>query len=418
MSDQALQSLRTAIQAAQKRLPQATWVGMREVREVQTVRSARDGKPQANSSLVSHGVMAEVLVDGQFGYAATAALDPESLTQAAERAFSQASRAARHQLHPFDTTQRPPVRTQFKSPILRSFDSFPASDVNDLLIKLCQHMKKSSKIVRTSAFAQLTETEVRFVSSNGSEGQQHFSLVTADFEATAQSGPIVQRRTDGGLRGRSLQGGWEKVLTPDLWDRADRVAEQALELIAAPECPTGTMDLLVMPDQMMLQIHESIGHPLELDRILGDERNYAGWSFVKPSDFGTLQYGSKYMNVTFDPTVREEFASYGFDDNGVEANREFLIKDGLLVRALGGVESQARSGIPGVANARSSSWNRAPRTARRSPRAWRTRRRAGFAGGPAPGRWRPCPRARAGRSRAAASGRCARKRRPCRPRPR
>jgi predicted Zn-dependent protease len=111
---------------------------------------------------------------------------------------------------------------------------------------------------------------------------------------------------------------------------------------------------------MMLQIHESIGHPLELDRILGDERNYAGWSFVKTEDFGKLQYGSAVMNVTFDPTVPGEFASYAFDDNGNPAKREFLIQGGLLKRALGGLESQARSGIPGVANSRASSWNRAP----------------------------------------------------------
>jgi predicted Zn-dependent protease len=111
---------------------------------------------------------------------------------------------------------------------------------------------------------------------------------------------------------------------------------------------------------MMLQIHESIGHPLEIDRILGDERNYAGWSFVKPQDFGRLQYGSPLMNVSFDPTVAHEFASYAFDDNGVEARKEFLVKDGLLVRGLGGIESQARSSLPGVANARACSWNRPP----------------------------------------------------------
>jgi predicted Zn-dependent protease len=111
---------------------------------------------------------------------------------------------------------------------------------------------------------------------------------------------------------------------------------------------------------MMLQIHESIGHPLELDRILGDERNYAGWSFVKLEDFGRLQYGSPLMNVTFDPTIPEEMASYAFDDVGNPARREFLIEKGVLKRALGGLESQARSGVPGVANSRACSWNRAP----------------------------------------------------------
>jgi len=115
-----------------------------------------------------------------------------------------------------------------------------------------------------------------------------------------------------------------------------------------------------MPDQMMLQIHESIGHPLELDRILGDERNYAGWSFVKPQDFGRLQYGSELMNVSFDPTRSQELASYAFDDAGQRADKEMLIEKGVLKRGLGSVDSQLRSGLPGVANFRSSSWNRAP----------------------------------------------------------
>ena len=113
---------------------------------------------------------------------------------------------------------------------------------------------------------------------------------------------------------------------------ARRVASEAMELLEADECPTETMDLILAPDQLFLQIHESIGHPLELDRILGDERNYAGWSFVKPQDFGVLQYGSTLMNVTFDPTVIGQNASYLTDDIGNLATKEFLIKDGVLKR--------------------------------------------------------------------------------------
>ena len=112
------------------------------------------------------------------------------------------------------------------------------------------------------------------------------------------------------------------------------------------------MDALLAPDQMVLQIHESIGHPLELDRILGDERNYAGTSFVTPNMFGTYQYGSELLNVTFDPTVPGQLASYGFDDDGSPAERQHLIENGILVRGLGGAVSQERSGLPGVANMR------------------------------------------------------------------
>jgi predicted Zn-dependent protease len=120
------------------------------------------------------------------------------------------------------------------------------------------------------------------------------------------------------------------------------------------------MDLLLMPDQMSLQIHESIGHPLELDRILGDERNYAGTSFVTPEMFGSYRYGSELLNVTYDPTVAQELASYAFDDEGTPAAKVWLIKNGILVAPLGGHLSQLRAGISGTANSRASAWNRPP----------------------------------------------------------
>ena len=120
------------------------------------------------------------------------------------------------------------------------------------------------------------------------------------------------------------------------------------------------MDILLAADQMILQIHESIGHPLELDRILGDERNYAGTSFVTPDMIGTYQYGSGLLNITFDPTIPNQLASYAFDDDGVKAEKAYIIEKGILKRGLGSAFSQARAGVPGVANSRASSWNRPP----------------------------------------------------------
>jgi predicted Zn-dependent protease len=111
---------------------------------------------------------------------------------------------------------------------------------------------------------------------------------------------------------------------------------------------------------MVLQIHESIGHPLELDRILGDERNFAGTSFVTLDMFGSYRYGSDLLNVTFDPSRPEELASYAFDDDGLRADKQYLIRAGMLERPLGGALSQSRAGISGVANSRADNWNRPP----------------------------------------------------------
>jgi len=199
-------------------------------------------------------------------------------------------------------------------------------------------------------------TRQHYVSTSGADLRQEWQLVDIGLAATAAEGLQSQTRS----WSRTGQWGAEAFDTTQAEAEARRIAREALELLAAPDCPTGRMDLVLMPDQMMLQIHESIGHPLELDRILGDERNYAGWSFVRPQDFGTLRYGSPLMNVSFDPGRAGEFASYAYDDGGNPAVRERLIEGGILRRGLGSLESQARSGLPGVANFRASSWNRAP----------------------------------------------------------
>jgi len=179
-------------------------------------------------------------------------------------------------------------------------------------------------------------------------------------QAVARRGSVVQVRTANGHRGLTRQGGWELFDVPVLLEKARFVGTEAVELLGAETCPSDRRTVVLMPDQMMLQIHESVGHPLELDRVLGDERNYAGATFVKPEYFGSFQYGSKLMNITFDPTVRGELASYGTDDIGNVAQKEFLIKDGILLRGLGSLESQKRLGLSGVANQRAESWNRPP----------------------------------------------------------
>ncbi len=336
----------------------ADWLSLRAVQEVITTRSARDGHPTDNHKTISRGVMAEVLAAGQIAYAATNLLTLEGIQSAVERAYHHAIAAANWAVYP--ATPRPVVAGSYTSPVYKPLDALTAGEINEILLKLCQTMQVSAQIVQTSAMAITEEVESWMVSSNGSDTYQCFFKVLTDYGATAQDGAIVQRRTDNGWLARCYQGGLELLLQEDLWARAQHIGEQAVELLTAMECPTETTTLMLAPDQMLLQIHESVGHPLEIDRILGDERNYAGGSFVKPQDFGTLVYGSPLMTITFDPTVSGEFASYGFDDTGTIAQREFLIKEGVLLRGLGGLESQQRSGLPGVACQRASSWNRPP----------------------------------------------------------
>jgi predicted Zn-dependent protease len=337
---------------------EAEWVGLREVKEATTYHIVRDGKPQANHTGNTHGIMVEVLYNGQFGYYGTQNLTLEGIQNAVDNALKQAKLASKYSIYSFDQSVRPVAIGEYQSPFKLARNTMSVGDINQFLIKANEALKISDKIVSVSANSIFVETDFHYVCTNGSDAHQSFLMSDVYFSATAQDGSVTQTRSNGGRGG--LQAGLEILDETQLLQDCQTASEQAIELLSAEECPTETTSLVLAPDQMMLQIHESIGHALEIDRILGDERNYAGYSFVRPKDFGTLQYGSKLLNVTFDPTVPNELASYAFDDGGLKAQKEYIIKDGLLVRGLGGMESQTRSGLKGVANFRASNWNRAP----------------------------------------------------------
>ncbi|MBX9805205.1 MAG: TldD/PmbA family protein [Alphaproteobacteria bacterium] len=335
---------------------QADWVGLRLVKEHMTVRFARNGNLDPLSISHDVGMMVEVLIQGQFAYAGTSDLSLDGVKKAARRAVEQAKRLAKYQLFPFDPSLRPPSTGSYKSPT-QSSAKVSKSPLNELAVEISCLLKMNDKIINTEAMFMSIEEDMSFVSSNGANFTQTFQKRGVQLLATAQEGNIIQTRTNGF---RVAQAGDEFFEEALLKEQATRIAAEAIELSHCDVCPTGVYDLLLMPDQLYLQIHESIGHPLELDRILGDERNYAGWSFIKPQDFGTLQYGSDLLNVTFDPGVPHELASYQYDDNGAPATRQYLIKEGQLLRGIGGLESQRRSKLPGVSSAKGYSWNRTP----------------------------------------------------------
>ena len=333
----------------------ADWVGIRAVKTTSTHHAVRDGLPQNNGKSLNMGAMIEVIVDGCLGYAATNSLHISSLQNAAEIAYKQALVASKWWIYPVSENTRPQVVGEYKSAFLEPFNAISPGEINDLLIQICEKLKINDKIIQTTAAVNTDQKETWFVTSNGSEIYQHILSLSHHFGAIAQDGTIVQQRTNNGAYANSYQGGWELFKQDNLWHQVQQVGEQVLELLTAAECPNTRTNLVLAPDQMMLQIHESIGHPLEIDRILGDERNYAGGSFVTKDDFGKLEYGSPLMNITFDPTVAGEFASYGFDDTGAVATKEYVIKEGILKRGLGSLESQARADLPGVACARACS---------------------------------------------------------------
>jgi predicted Zn-dependent protease len=322
--------------------------------------AVRDGIVQPVSSSEDAGVMITVVKNGGQGYAATSDLSEAGLKKAAAKAVEWAERTAGRCVVNMANVSLPEGKGEYKSQVEKPWASLPLGEKIDLLKGQCERLKSDPRIVDSIASMGFREVESLFLTTSGARTHQTFSYLFPGMRATANEGAETQSRTLG-ANAFCRQGGLEVLDAVGFYDAAGRVGAEALELLSAENCPTGVMDLVLAPDQMVLQIHESIGHPIELDRILGDERNYAGTSFVTLDMFGSYQYGSELLNITFDPTRDEQLASYGFDDDGTPATKEFIIEKGILKRPLGGSITQTRvDGVEGVANSRACSWNRPP----------------------------------------------------------
>ncbi len=319
----------------------------------------RQGVLQPMRSVRDQGAMITVIDQGGYGYGATSDLSESGLRTAAEEARAWAHSTRKHSVVDFSSIDMPRPTASYESPVSNSWDDTPLADKIDLLKKGCDSLGGDQRIVDREASLWFTEEETVFLAADGSRACQKLSMIVPDLAVVANQGSETLQRSLGG-RGYCRQGGLEVLELVGFHSEGPNLVQEALQLLAAPDCPEEQMSLLLAPDQMLLQIHESIGHPLELDRILGDERNYAGTSFVTLDMFGSYRYGSDLLNITFDPDRPQQFASYGFDDDGLPAQREYIIKDGILLRPLGGVTSQARAAISGVANSRANGWNRPP----------------------------------------------------------
>ncbi len=340
-------------------LPAADWCSLRFVHERDEQISVRRGVLQPVTTSEDVGAMLTVVDGGGMGYAATPDLTLAGLRRAAAEARRWARETAGRSVVEASKVPRPPVEGDYETAVRKPWASVPLAAKIDLLRAQCERLKADQRIIEWEAGLWATTKETMLLTADGGRARQRFAFLLPTLSASANQGAETQTRTFGG-HAYCRQGGLEILDDVGFEAASSRIGIEAVELLLAPDCPTGTMDLVLAADQMILQIHESIGHPLELDRILGDERNYAGTSFVTRDLFGSYRYGSELLNVTFDPTLPGELASYAFDDEGQPARREYVIREGILLRPLGGLISQARAGLPGVANSRASSWNRPP----------------------------------------------------------
>ena len=199
------------------------------------------------------------------------------------------------------------------------------------------------------------------VSSDGVAVEQELVECGGGIDAYASEGDVTQIRSYPSQHaGVSGQGGWEFVENLGLDREAPRVGEQAVALLSAPECPAGETTVVLSPEQTIMQVHESVGHPTELDRVYGTEAAYAGTSFLSADDLGSLRYGSQKMNVTSDATTPLGLGTFGFDDEGVPAQREAIVEEGVLRGFLTSRETAARIGAGVGGSMRADGWSRMP----------------------------------------------------------
>ncbi|MET0459959.1 MAG: TldD/PmbA family protein [Ilumatobacteraceae bacterium] len=233
------------------------------------------------------------------------------------------------------------------------------SDKGDLLVRATTTMREHGADVAEGLY-QIWDTAKWFVSSEGHRIDQHVRECGAGIMATAIGDGETQRRSYPAARGQYGTRGWELVDELDLEAHAARVGDEARALLTAPLCPSGETTLILGAEQLALQIHESVGHAIELDRILGWEAAYAGTSWLDLAQLGTLRYGSELMNITIDPTIPGALGSFGYDDEGTPAAARDAVREGRWVGVLAGRDSAAVAGLDYAGSVRADGWARLP----------------------------------------------------------
>ncbi|GIF24552.1 TldD protein [Actinoplanes tereljensis] len=318
--------------------------------------SARNGDVEDLNSDESAGLGVRALVGSSWGFYAVPDLSDSAARAAGRRAAQIAAASATVPGPPIDLVPAGAGAGSWTSECRIDPLAVPLADKGDLLVRATQAAKDAGADQAEAGYA-IWDTRKWFVSSDGHRIDQHVRECGASVTASALGDGEVQRRGWGHQYGTR---GWELVEELDLVGNAPRMAEEARALTTAPLCPSGETNLILAGDQLALQIHESVGHAIELDRILGWEAAFAGTSWLDLEKLGSLRYGSELMNITIDPTIPGALGSFGYDDEGTPAGKRDAVRDGIWVGVLAGRDSAAVAGLDYAGSVRSDGWARLP----------------------------------------------------------
>jgi TldD protein len=303
----------------------------------------------------SQGIGIRVLVNGYWGFAATARLEPEEIERTAKLAVEIAKAASRLPMDPITLTEVEPQTGTWHSPMREDPFNVPLEEKVALLMEATRRMQTVQGLAFAEGGIDLFRRRTWLATSEG----------TAVEQTTLQSGALgegeMQRRSfPNSFRGHVSAAGWEHIQKLGLIEEAERTASEAVELLTAKECPSEVTTLVLDSGQMELQIHESIGHAVELDRVLGMEEAYAGSSWVKPGDRGSLRYASDLVSITADASLPGGLGSFGWDDEGVPASHLPIIVDGIFQDFISSRETASVIGVPSSGAMRADGWQHLP----------------------------------------------------------
>ncbi|MEU7977847.1 TldD/PmbA family protein [Micromonospora sp. NPDC049081] len=321
--------------------------------------SARNGDIEELTQDESLGLGVRALVGSGWGFHAVPELSDAAAREAGRRAAQVAAASARVPGPPITLTPAEPVVASWASDCAVDPLGVALSDKGDLLVRATEAARGQGADLAQGLY-QVWDTRKWFVSSEGHRIDQHIRECGGGISATSIGEHETQRRSWPSYRGQYGTTGWELVESLDLTGHAAQIADESRALLTAPQCPAGETDLILGDEQLALQIHESVGHAIELDRILGWEAAFAGTSWLDLAQLGSLRYGSELMNITIDPTIPGALGSFGFDDEGSPAVKRDAVREGRWVGVLAGRDSAAVAGLDHGGSVRADGWARLP----------------------------------------------------------
>ncbi len=321
----------------------------------------KNGNVEALSRSDDQGFGIRVIKSGAWGFAASSVLSLDEMKRVADAAIEIAQASAVAKKEDVKLTPTEVVQDVYES----SYDIDPFGVPIDkkigLLLEACDIMRKSPKIKVAEGSMQFFKTDKIFASTEGAFIDQSVVESGAGIVATAVEGSDAQKRSYPNSHGGDYASrGYEFVEEMKLLQNAERIREEAVGLLSAPPLPEMETTIIIAGNQMALQVHESCGHPTELDRVLGTEVSLAGGSFMTVDKLNKLKYGSDKVTIVADATIPGGLGSFGYDDEGVKAQRAYLVKEGLFVGYQTSRETAAVVNQQSNGTMRADGWNRIP----------------------------------------------------------